>query len=299
MEWLELSCRVDAEAVEAVSECFSRIAHGGVAVEPELIPGADDGFSLGSVATVRAYIPIDVESESKARVLDESLGHLHAIWPVGELVRTVVAEEDWANAWKAHFTTVRIGRRIVIRPTWIDHNPAPTDVVVSLDPGAAFGTGLHPTTNRCLQVLETIVQPGDRVFDVGTGSGILAIAAVALGAATVTGVDVDEIAVAVARANVQANGFSDKITIESGSVDGPDADCRYDIVVANIIARVIVEIAPRLVQRLKPSGTLITAGIITDRAEDVAIRLTSLGLHLERLIDGDWVTFVARLRLVD
>ena len=294
MDWLELSCRVDVEAVEAVSECFSRIAHGGVAVEPDLVPGADDGVTLGSVATVRAYIPIDAESDSKSRRLDEALAHLYAIWPIGELVQTVVAEEDWANAWKAHFTTVRVGQRIVIRPTWIPYEPTPFDVVVSLDPGAAFGTGLHPTTNRCLQVLETVIDPGDRVLDVGTGSGILAIASMRLGAESVTAVDVDEIAVSVARANVQVNGLSERITVQTGTVETPDYGLTYDVVVANIIARVIIEIAPDLCRRMAPAGTLVTAGIIADRADDVAKRLSSLGLQWERFVDGDWVTFVCR-----
>jgi ribosomal protein L11 methyltransferase len=295
MRWLELSCRVDAEAVEAVSECFSRVAHGGVAVEPDLVPGADDGFTVGSEATVRAYLPIGVESQSKAHQLDESLGHLHAIWPIGELVLKEIAEEDWATAWKAHYTTVRIGKRIVIRPTWIEYAAGPNDVVVSLDPGAAFGTGLHPTTNRCLQVLEDVVRPGDRVFDVGTGSGILSIAAVSLGASTAAAVDVDEVAVSVARANVEASHLADRIEVNHGSVDAPDVGLRYDIVIANIIARVIIELAPQLIERLEPAGTLITAGIIVDRADDVASRLTDLGLSLQRYDDGDWVSFVGHL----
>jgi ribosomal protein L11 methyltransferase len=295
LRWLELSCRVDAEAIEAVAECFSRVAHGGVAIEPDLVPGDDDGFSVGSAATVRAYVPVDGDSRAKASRLDVSLGHLHAIWPIGELLVKELVEDDWANAWKAHYPAIRIGRRIVIRPTWIAYEPSVGDIVVSLDPGAAFGTGLHPTTNRCLQALESVVQPGDRVLDVGTGSGILSITAVALGAAEAFGVDVDEVAVSVAQANVQANGLSDKIAIGVGSVDLPPLGTRYNVVIANIIARVIIEIAPQLVARLEPTGTLIAAGVIADRAEDVATQLTSVGLSLRRFDDGYWVTFVGRI----
>src|SRR5215469_776000 len=177
MRWLELASRVDAEAVEAEGEVFAHAASGGVWGEPDLIPGPDDGFPLGSEATVRAYLPLDSAALNKARAVDVALGHLNAIWPVGELRTREVADEDWANAWKTHFTTFRIGRRLVIRPSWLDYAPEPNDVVVALDPGAAFGTGLHPTTRRCLEVLEEVVRPGARVLDVGTGSGILALAA--------------------------------------------------------------------------------------------------------------------------
>src|SRR5262245_12004603 len=185
MRWLELASRVDAEAVEAVSEVFANAASGGVWVEPDLIPGSDDGCALGSKATVRAYLPLDSEARTKARAVDVALGHLNAIWPVGELRTREVADEDWANAWKAHFTTFRIGLHLVIHPSWLDYVPEPYDVVVALDPGAAFDTGLHPTTRRCLEVLEEVVRPGARVLDVGTGSGILALAAAGLDAATV------------------------------------------------------------------------------------------------------------------
>jgi ribosomal protein L11 methyltransferase len=294
MRWLELSCRVDSEAVEAVSECFSRVAHGGVAIEPELEPGADDGYSVGSEATVRAYIPFDEQSSPKTQSLDVTLGHLHAIWPIGELLVAEIAEEDWANAWKDHYTTVRIGQHIVIRPSWIAYDPQPDDVVISLDPGAAFGTGLHPTTSRCLQLLENLLRTGDRVLDVGTGSGVLSIAAVALGAGYATALDIDDVAVSVATGNVAFNGFEDRIVVATGSVETPDSTEKFDVVVANIIARVIVELAPRLIDRVAPRGTLIAAGIITDRAADVAARLGDLGMCVERHVDGDWVSFVAR-----
>lgn len=296
MRWLELSCRVDAEAVEAVSEAFARISNGGIAVEPDITSDPDDGFTLGAHATVRGYVPVDDQSPAKTARLDEALGHLNAIWPVGSLQIAEIDEADWANAWKSHYSTFRVGKRIVIRPSWQEYSAAPGDVVVSLDPGAAFGTGLHPTTRRCLELLDGAVSRGDRVLDVGTGSGILAIAALGLGADGAVAVDVDPLAVRVAAANAAVNGARERIALAAGTLDAMEPTATFDLVVANIIARVIVEIAPRLAGHLAPKGTLIASGVIVDRADEVAIALTLAGLRVERFADGDWVSFVAKQR---
>jgi len=294
MHWLELTARVDGEAVEAVSEAFSRVVAGGVAIEPDLIPGADDGFTLGNESVVRGYLPVDDNVATKTRALEEALWYLRAIWPVGDLETREVAEEDWATAWKQHYTTFRVGRRVVIRPVWREFVSAPDDVVVSLDPGPAFGTGLHPTTRRCLELLEECVRPNDRVFDVGTGSGILAIAAAQLGAQSVLAVDVDEVAVRAARSNVAMNDLSERVAVAEGSADSPLAAASYDVVVANIIARVILQIAPDLAAHLAPGGRLIAAGIIVDRVDEVVAALEGLNLQVDCYVDGDWHAVVAR-----
>jgi ribosomal protein L11 methyltransferase len=292
MRWLELSARVDAEAVEAVGEVFSRVAANGIAVEPEVRPGPDDGFELGGEATVRGYIPLAPDSPAKTRQVEEALWHLRAIWPVGELTVREIAEADWANAWKEHYTTFRVGRHLVIRPSWVDYSPEPDDVVISLDPGAAFGTGLHPTTRRCLQLLEDVIQPDDQVFDVGTGSGILAIGAYRLGARHVLAVDVDPIAVSAAADNVALNHASQQIDVRLGSAEAP-GDRTFDVVVANIIARVLIELADQLASRVRPGGTLIAAGIIAERADEVAGAFGRAGLTVERFVDGDWTALWA------
>lgn len=294
VRWLELSSRVDGEAVEAVSEVLSRVASGGVVVEPDVVSGADDGFTIGPLATVRAYIPLDGDAPGKQRIVEEALWHLRTIWPVGELATRAVDEEDWAHAWKKHYSLFRIGRRVVIRPSWLDYVPSPNDVVVSLDPGVAFGTGLHPTTRRCLEVLEDVIQPGDEVLDVGTGSGILALASVGLGARRVVATDVDPIAVNAARANVTRCGLDNRIDIVEGSAVAVPAQPGFQVVVANIIARVILEIAADLRCRVRPKGVLIVGGIIADRADEVAGELARLGLESARHVDGDWSVFVAR-----
>ncbi|HLH73465.1 MAG TPA: 50S ribosomal protein L11 methyltransferase, partial [Chloroflexota bacterium] len=250
---------------------------------------------LGRSATVRGYIPIDQSAEDKKRQVEEALWHLRAIWPVGELDVREVAEEDWASAWKAHYHTFRIGQRIVIRPSWLNDQPKPGDVLISLDPGAAFGTGLHPTTRRCLELLEPIIRSGDEVFDVGTGSGILAIAAIGLGARRVVAVDIDPIAVTTARENVATNGLTARIQVAEGSVDSPPVEEKFDVVVANIIARVILELAPCLVDRLRPGGRLIVGGVIAERATEVEDALSRLGLTVHAYQDGDWFTFVGQI----
>jgi ribosomal protein L11 methyltransferase len=294
VRWLELASRVDGEAVEAVSEIFSRVASAGVAVEPDLIPGADDGFVTGSNATVRAYIPLDSSAPTKTALVAESLWHLRVIWPVGELETHEIADEEWAHAWKAHYSTFRIGRRLVIRPSWLRYEPLPDDVVVMIDPGVAFGTGLHPTTRCCLEVLENEIQPGDRVLDVGTGSGILSLAAIGLGASEVLAVDLDSVAVDAARSNVELNHLSDCILVAEGSVDVVEGR-QFDVVIANIIARVILELAPSLLARTRPGGTLVLAGIFADRTAEVQAAFARLGVFVETFLDGDWVALVGRV----
>lgn len=294
VRWLEFASRVDGEAVEAVSEVFSRVAIGGVVVEPDLEPGADDGFTVGALATIRAYVPLDDAAPDKQRTVEEGLWHLRAIWPVGELDVREVADQEWATAWKKHYSTFRVGRRIVIRPSWLEYSPTADDVVVSLDPGAAFGTGLHPTTRRCLELLEEFVKPGATVLDVGTGSGILSLASAGLGASRIVAVDVDPIAVSAARDNVAAGNRQKVVDVRAGGVEVVSVDQQFDVVVANIIARVIIQILPRLVERLRPGGCLILGGVIADRSSDVARELTRLGITFHCHVDGDWFTYLAR-----
>lgn len=294
MEWLELSCRVDREAAEPVGALFAQ--HGrGVVVEEEVDATEGEGVPNPSPSVlVRTYLAADPAEAPKQQEIERGLWVLGMIRPVGVLEVRRLAEEDWAEAWKAHFHVHRIGPRIVIKPTWREYDPSPGDVVVELDPGMAFGTGLHPTTQLCLAELTAVVRSGDSVLDLGTGSGILAIAAARLGARRVVAIDNDPVAVKVAAANVALNGLSDVVEVREGDQPPPAAFPGYDVVVANIIARVIAALAPDLGAALRPGGTLIASGIIAEREPEVLAAFASAGLRVAaRRQDGDWLALVA------
>ena len=304
--WLELSVAADHEAVEAVSEILSRAAPGGTSVEPafELV---EDGLAarldFARPAMVRAHLPILDVVAIRAAVAraDRDLGHLQAFGmrPIGDLAAAVVLEADWANAWKAHFPVLRIGRRIVIRPTWRRHRRLPDDVVLALDPGMAFGTGLHPTTRLCLAALESL---GDRgllehggsdggrasILDVGSGSGILSIAAAKLGARDVLAVDVDPIAVEASASNARRNRLVRVVRVREAS--SPSGEGPFDVVLANLIASLLITLADGLVEDLRPGGTLVASGIFLTREAGVVEAFGARGLGVvNRWAEGDWV----------
>ncbi len=253
------------------------------------------------------YLPIlDPEAVrgSVARA-ERDLGHLQAfgLRPIGDLSARVVYEEDWANAWKAHFPVLRVGRRIVIRPTWRRHRREPDDIVLALDPGMAFGTGLHPTTRLCLAALESLADRGllasgatdggpARVLDVGSGSGILSIAAAKLGAREVLAVDVDPIAVDASAANARRNRLARVIRSREGSA--PSGEGPFDLVLANLIASLLITLADGLVRDLRPGGTLLASGIFENREADVVAAFEAHGLVVaHRWTEGDWVALEA------
>jgi ribosomal protein L11 methyltransferase len=287
MEWLEVSVTVENEAAEVVAEVLSRYVYRGVAIE-----AGPEGWNAGPVV-VRAYLPADDQLQATKRRIEEALWHLGQIRPIPAPTFRPVAEEDWAEAWKERLDVLRIGQHVVIRPSWREYVPEPEDVVVQLDPGMAFGTGLHPTTQMCLVALEELTRPETTVLDLGTGSGILAIAAARLGAGRVLAVDNDPVAVKTARGNVVSNGVQGTVSVVYGSL--ADVPGSYDLVVVNILARVIVEMMQEgLANRVRPGGRLITAGIIADQEPEVVAALEQKRLALvERRQTGDWVCLVA------
>jgi ribosomal protein L11 methyltransferase len=311
--WLELSVTVDSEAVEAVSEILGRVAPGGTSVEPAFAL-VDDGLratiDASRPAVVRAYVPARDRGAARAAVADAraALWHLQAfgLRPIGQLQTRVVHEADWAEAWKAHFPVLRVGSRIVIRPTWRRHRSGPEDVVLALDPGMAFGTGLHPTTRLCLAGVERLADAGRlargsarggaaRVLDVGCGSGILSIAAGKLGAGEVVGVDTDPIAVEASIANARRNHLARRLRFRRGSL--PSGQGPFDVVLANLIASLLVSLARELGAELRPGGTLLASGIFVDREAEVVAAFEGVGLTVtDRSIEGDWVALTATAR---
>ena len=278
--WLEIAVPAHAEAVEAVSEILTRIGHQGIAVDLPLEPrgGADH--------TVKAYLLDDGEVVAKVNDVRDALGHLQAfgLGPIGELAAREIKEEDWLEAWKAQFTPLRIGA-FLVRPTWTDA-AADGAIALVLDPGMAFGTGLHPTTQQCLEALSKIPLDGRSVLDVGTGSGILAIAAAKRGASPVVGVDVDPLAVDAARENADRNG----VAIPVGMGSAADVPGRFDVVVANLVSPVLQQIAADLAARMAPRGMLVTAGISAPSEPQTRDAFLRAGLKLrDRTQRDDWV----------
>ncbi len=303
--WLELAVSADLEAVEAVSEILSRFAAGGTSVEPgfDLV---EEGLSAevdpSKPATVRAYLPArdTVAAERLVREAELALGHLQAfgLRPIGDFHTRLVHEKDWATAWKAHFPVLRIGRRLIVRPTWRRHRPAGEEVVIALDPGMAFGTGLHPTTRLCLAGLEHWADEGRlagrRVLDVGCGSGILAIAAGSLGAGALLGLDTDPIAIEATRENACRNGLARRLVARQGTL--PSGEAPFELVLANLIASLLVRLAGALRAELSPGGRLLASGIFRDREADVRAAFEVTGLTMVgRLEEGDWVALEAGL----
>jgi ribosomal protein L11 methyltransferase len=296
MRWLELSVEADHEAVEAVSEILGR-AGTGTAVHPTRLlhdPGDELAAREDVSAPYRVVAHIEDGPAAGAAVeaADRALWHLQAfgLRPVGELQVRPVDDADWLDAWKRHYVPQRIGR-VVIVPSWVAaEETTGDDVRLILDPGMAFGTGLHPTTRGCLSLLQELRPMPSPVLDVGCGSGVLALAALRLGADRAVGLDTDPLAVRATRDNAARNGVADRIVARVGTLP-VTADERYPLVLANLVAAVLVELAARLAAHVAPGGTILASGIIEPRADAVIDALGAVGLAtVARRDDGEWVS---------
>jgi ribosomal protein L11 methyltransferase len=298
MAWVEVSVRVNREAAEAVAEVLSRYVPEGVVLDFSLPAGplddAQSAVEQATQVTVKAYLAVDEETETRKQRIAEGLWHLHQIWSViPEPTFRAVPDQDWNALWKAQIPILRLGRNIVIKPSWRDFAGSEDDVVLEMDPGMAFGTGLHPTTQLCVTATEDLVKPGDTVLDLGTGTGILAMIAAKLGAARVVAVDNDADAIAAARHNIEANHLSQMITLRNGSLQ--DVAESYDLVLANILAPIIIQMASAgLAARLRPEGHLVASGILAEQTQAVVEALEEVGLQvIRRHQQEEWMALIA------
>jgi len=285
MRWAEIQVETTAQAQDAVGNIMLENGCGGIAIQGE------------APVLVRCYLPVDDRLEERLLRIQAAIAGLPGFGleiGSGKVAIGYVEEQDWAEAWKRFFHTTRVGRRVVIKPTWEEYKPEPDDVVVAINPGMAFGTGTHPTTRLCLQALEKYMRRGAVVADFGTGSGILALAAAKLGASLVIAFDSDETAVRVARANVQQNDLEESIEVHR--TDSPDfINVQVDLITANLVAETIMAFSESLAGLLRTGGVLIASGIISDRSLEVEQSLRNAGFDIaERFSEGEWAVLAAR-----
>ena len=303
MQWIEVNVAVTHEAVEAVADMLTSIGSKGVAIEdPQLI---NDLRNSGTwelcdipeqenteVVTVSAYYADDEKLEKRLAEIDEQLALIEeriGKYRFGNTRFRKVSEQDWANEWKQYFHVTHVGKSLVIKPSWEEYEAKEGEHVIEIDPGMAFGTGTHHTTNMMMERLEKVITPDSTVFDVGTGSGILAIAAAMLGAKSVKAVDIDAVAVRVAKENVADNGLSDQIEVREGDLlHGTEG--KADVIIANIIADIVIMLLQDIPQKLNDDGVLLASGIIEERMPDVEAAAQAQGLYVDAVDHrGGWV----------
>ncbi len=284
MAWRELSIGVPHEYVEPISYLFSRYGRG-------LSMEADGPDRI----LLRTFVP--ATSKQRLARIEVGVKLVSILEPLGELrIRELDDKEDWQESWKSHFDLLRVGRRLVIKPTWIEHAPQAGDIVIEINPGMAFGTGYHPTTYTCLEAMDHFVQPGMSVLDVGTGSGILAITAVKLGANRVVAMDIDPEAIRAARQNFRRTRTAKKVGLAQGTVPHPLAGPgQFDLAVANISARAVCDRGPSILSTLRPEGILIASGLLKTQRHEVLRVLEPLGCTLIRKwSQEDWASLAFR-----
>ncbi|WP_455656577.1 50S ribosomal protein L11 methyltransferase [Phascolarctobacterium sp.] len=308
-QWIEVSIQTTHEAAELTAEIMRAAgANNGVVIEDpvlintlrnsgtwELCDIPEQGNT--EVVTVTAYYPEDEELQPRLAQIEEEMAALEASIGTCRFGNTrfrTVSEQDWANEWKQYFHVTHIGETLVIKPTWEEYAAKAGEHIIEIDPGMAFGTGTHHTTCMCMERLEKVLRPGMEVFDVGTGSGILAIAAAKLGAETVKAVDIDATAVRVAAENIAANGLTEKISVKQGDLlQGTEGQA--DVIIANIIADIIIMLLEDVPGKLKNGGIFLASGIIEERQNDVAAAAAKAGLCVEAVdTKGGWVVMQMR-----
>ena len=307
MKWCEISIQTSHEAVELIAEIFRDLGASGVVIEdPELV---NDYITSGKwdytdipiaketeVVVEKAYLPVNGELEGRIQTLQQEIKDLESRGvntAPAVLTTAELQDEDWSDTWKQYFHTEKTGEGAVIKPTWEEYASKDDEVVIELDPGAAFGTGTHATTSMCIRQLEKLVKPGMTVFDVGTGSGILSIISAKLGAKNIQAVDYDDSVLKIVEENLEQNNVQDIISVAQSDLM-QNVHGKAELVIANIIADIIIRLFDQLDEHLEQGGTLLTSGIIEDRIEDVLAAAEKHGYGVvERLENKGWacITF--------
>jgi ribosomal protein L11 methyltransferase len=293
--WLEVSLTLEPELAEAVAEVLARFTTNGVVTEQYVVNG--ERIDPQALMRVYGYLPVDGSLEEKRRKLEEALWFLGRIQAIPQPVFTFIKDEDWMAAWKQHYHPIPIGKRLLILPAWLE-NPDPERIAVKIDPSMAFGTGTHPSTQLCLELIEKYVQPGQAMIDVGCGSGILSIAALHLGAIHALAVDIDPVAVSSSRENGASNAVLERLETGEGSVEeilkSSFSIKNAPLVAANILAGVIIDLLKNgLAELVSPGGTLVLAGVLETQANDVQTAAKAANIKfLESRQINDWVALV-------
>lgn len=300
--WLEIACDVPEEHADVVADFLTRLSGNGVCVDNLCV----DAFSPSEIpdsirVVIKAYLPAGIDPAPQLLEFETFISELSGRHPAdsfGHPTLTPVNAEDWSSSWKVHFKPLRVGKHLLIVPTWEEATQLPGDLVIRIDPGMAFGTGGHETTRLCLELVEQVMEERDRasapsLLDLGTGSGILAMAASLLGAGRILALDIDPDAVIVARENLALNQLIDRV--ECGTTPLESLTERFDIILANILAEELVRLAPHLTDCLNPGGSLILSGILAEKEQLVRRGFDSQPLKYSRTVcDGEWVAMLYR-----
>jgi ribosomal protein L11 methyltransferase len=306
LKWLEVKVTTSVEAEEAITNIMHEVGAGGVVIEdpndlkmlnddsewdyvdPDMIVNSDK-------VVISAYFPLMPNTIDKVSIIkDRIMGLKEYNLDIGDFTfeTSEVDDDDWANSWKKYYKPFKIGKRVVIKPSWEDYKPEENEIVVELDPGMAFGTGSHETTKMCIEFLEDNVKPNNVVFDVGCGTGILSIVSSKLGAKKVYAVDLDDVAIKVATLNVKLNNLNNVEVLKSDLLH--ELTGKADLIVANIIADIIIKATYDIYEKLNENGIFISSGIIKDRKDDVLDAISKYFDIIDIKEDGEWIAILSK-----
>ena len=305
--WVEISVEGDTESTEAICEVFQKHGTNGISIEEidmtEELRTGPQSLTTSKPVLIKTYIPNDGHTNTLKEKIYSDIHYFSMIRPIKLLGEQIIQEDDWAENWKKFFRPHKIGDNIVIVPTWEEYRSNNSEIVIKLDPGMAFGTGLHPSTQLCLSQAERWIKNNDTVLDFGIGSGILSIAVAGFGATNIIGVDIDPMAVKTAKLNVELNDCSDRVTVIQDASPLAAIDMlkdkvekkRFDLILANITADILIENCNELLEALDLNGILIGSGILQEQITEVTYSFMEQGFRLIDIVsEGEWRTIVMK-----